>query len=184
MKISTKIASAVKKAQRMTRKTARSILGLTPISTLAKNRKAVNAVIANIILVAAVIVVGFATLGWVQSQSTQYQQIQTGVVNRDVSQLQERLSFEYVSYNSHTLTVYLLNSGTSNNVNVTSVQIGSSAPLSVTNLYLLNGTSVKSLTTGQDGYFTVSGVTLNQGTTYTIRVITSRGSTFVTNFAQ
>ncbi len=192
MKTKNKIQTIHKKARRFKQKATKLILSPTPLRMFAKNRTAVSAVVSNIILIAAVIVVGMATLAWTQSQSADYQKTQTGVVNQDISQLQERISFEYISYSSPTLTVYVLNSGTINNVNVTSIQISSnisnsSTPISVNNLYLLNGASVKSLNIGQDGYFKVSvpnGVIIpGTNATNTIKVITSRGSSFVTNFA-
>ena len=148
---------------------------------LIRNKHAVNAVISNLILISAVIVVGFAVIGWAQYQSTQYQQTQTSLINKDINQLQERLSFEYISYNGSTLKVYIMNPGTNNNVNVTSIQIGTNPPITVNNLYLTNGTIVSGLKIGQDGYFTVN-TSLTSGTTYSIKIITSRGSSFVTNF--
>ncbi len=184
MKTNSIIQKVRKNHRRFTQKAKQAFLAFKPMRLFSKNKTGVSAVISNIILVAAVIVVGLATLGWVQSQSSQYQQTQTGVVNKDVSQLQERLTFEYIAYSNPTLTVYVLNSGTINGLNVTSVKVGNNAPVTVTNLHLLNGTSVSSLNTGQDGYFTTSVGTLSAGTTYTIKVITSRGSSFVTNFAQ
>jgi hypothetical protein len=75
-----------------------------------------------------------------------------------------------------------MNSGIINNVNVTSVQIGNNPAISINNLYRLNGTPVSGLNIGQDGYFTVN-TSLSQGTNYSIKIITSRGSSFVTNFA-
>lgn len=184
MKKNSIIQKVRKQTLRLKQKMTQSILAFTPIRLFSKNKTGVSAVISNIILIAAVIVVGMATLAWVQSQSADYQKTQTGVVNQDVSQLQERLSFEYVSYGNPTLTVYVLNSGTINGLNVTSIQVGANPPVSVTNLHLLDGTSVKSLNIGQDGYFTANIGTLNPGTTYTIKVITSRGSSFVSNYAQ
>jgi hypothetical protein len=152
------------------------------VPRLIRNKRAVNAVISNMILIAAVVVVGFAVLAWAQTQSSQYQQAQTGIVNKDINQLQERLSFEYIAYSDGTLTVYIMNTGSIGNVNVTSVQIGSDTPAAISNLYTLSGTQVSSLNTGQDGYFTVPK-SLTQGTNYSIKVITSRGSSFVSTFA-
>ena len=150
---------------------------------LIRNKNAVNAVISNLILISAVIVVGFAVLGWAQTQSTQYQKTQAGIINQDISQLQERLSFEYISYNGSTLKVYIMNSGTNNNVTVSRLQIDTNLPMiTVDKLYLTNGTIVSGLKIGQDGYFTANTI-LTQGTTYSIKIITSRGSSFVTNFA-
>ena len=182
MGIKNKHKTTRKKAQILKRKVVASAMSFPPLRMLVKNRRAVNAVVSNLILVAAVIVVGFAVLAWEQNQSAQYQQTQSGKITQDMNQLQERLSFEYISYNGTSLLVYIMNSGTNNNVNVTSIQLGNYSPITVNNLYRINGTRVNGLNIGQDGYFTAS-TSLTQGTNYLIKIITSRGSNFVTNFA-
>jgi hypothetical protein len=159
-----------------------------PIQKMIKNRKAVSAVVSNLILIAAVIAVGFSVLSWSQGQSANYQKTHTDIVTEDINQLQERLSLENVNYNvnSHTLKLYLLNSGPVN-VTIQTVYISSSpgSPPSFT-VNTFNNISVPSkalnATSGQrEGYVQVSQ-TLPLGT-YKVTITTLRGSTFAYDFA-
>ena len=181
MDLKNKHKTTRKKAQILKRKVVASAMSFPPLRMLVKNRRAVSAVVSNLILVAAVIVVGFAVLAWEQNQSATYQQNQSATINDNINQIQERLSFEYVNYNGTSLNVYIINSGTIDNVNVSSIQIGNNPqPIAVTKLFCINGTQVNGLKIGQDGYFSVR-TSLPSGTNF-INITTSRGSNFVTNF--
>ncbi len=92
---------------------------------LTRNRRAASAVISNMILIAAVLVIGLVALVWTQSQSVDYQRAQTAAMDKNINQLKERISLEIANYKpnvanpvtpNNTLTLYLLNSGL---VNVT-----------------------------------------------------------------
>jgi hypothetical protein len=87
MKFNYKTRKMRRKARVVKRKITAPLLRFKPIHMLVKNRRAVNAVMSNLILVAAVIVVGFAVLAWEQNQSAQYQQTQSAIINKDVNQL-------------------------------------------------------------------------------------------------
>ncbi|MCJ7469826.1 hypothetical protein MUO74_04910, partial [Candidatus Bathyarchaeota archaeon] len=92
-----------------------------------KNKNAVSAVISNMILVAAVIAVGFSMLAWTQSQSSNYTNQYGRAISSDINQLQERITLEWTYYNStvpKNLTAYLMNSGTVN-VTIQTVYVGS-----------------------------------------------------------
>lgn len=182
MKIQNKINKVFEKSQRVIRKITTSSTHLTPLRRIRTNKKAVSAVLSNLILIAAVIVVGFAVVAWGQNQAVQYQQTQSRVINDDINQLQERLSFEYISYDGTVLKVNILNSGTNNNINVTSIKVGNNPSLTVNNLYFLNGTQVNGLNVGQDGYFTVDFTPSLDHGTYTIKITTNRGSDFAADF--
>jgi hypothetical protein len=158
---------------------------------LLKSGRAVSAVISNLILIGAVIVVGFGMIVWAQTQSSNYNQQYSSIINSDINQLQERIALEACYYNS-TLTnlrAYLMNSGTVN-VTIQTVYVGSQSsnliPYSFT-LYNFQGQTVpgKTLnaTTGmREGYVQISPITLSSGS-YQIRIITQRGSAFVFTFA-
>jgi hypothetical protein len=148
-------------------------------------------VISNLILIGAVIVVGFAMLGWAQSQSSSYNQQYSSIISSDINQLQERIALE-ACYNSTptNLKAHLMNSGTVN-VTIQTVYVGSQSgsptPYSFT-LYdfqnqPVSGKTLNATTGMREGYVLISfPTTLSRGS-YSIRIITARGSTFVFTFA-
>lgn len=153
---------------------------------LLKNRQGVNAVISNVILVGAVIAVGFGMLIWSQTQASSYNSQYSSAVESDTAQLLERVAFEYIHYDTSTnnLTVYLMNSGTNDGINITTAYINN-IPYSVTTLHLLDDhTQTSSLDTTQEAYFWISpDPSLELGKSYSITIVTGRGSSFVGTFA-
>jgi len=157
-------------------------------SRLFKSRSAVSAVISNLILIAAVIAVGFAALGWTYSTSNSYVTQYGNSVRSSSAQLAESLAFEYVYYNrtANSLSVYILNCGKMNTVNLTAAYVANSTWTNTTfaiTLKWLNGTTISSnhLDMGQQGYFVWSlqpGVFLQLQSSYTVKIITGRGSSF------
>jgi hypothetical protein len=158
---------------------------------LFKSRRAVSAVVSNLILIGAVIVVGFAMLGWAQSQSSSYNQQYSSVISSDISQLQERIALE-ACYNSTptNLKAYLMNSGPVN-VTIQTVYVGSQSGSPIQYSFTLydfqnqpvSGKTLNATTGMREGYVLVSfPTTLSRGS-YSIRIITARGSTFVFTFA-
>lgn len=163
------------------------------IVTLFKSRRAVSAVISNIILIAAVIAVGFAALGWTYSSSNSYVTYYGGSVQSNVNQLKERLAFEYILYDNTTksLSVYVMNYGNVGAVTLAKLTVSNSSwtisGTTAITLHLLNGTSSSALGVGQEGNFTwspfPSSSTTLQGGSYTISLVTGRGSSFASTFA-
>jgi hypothetical protein len=155
---------------------------------LLKSRRAVSAVISNMILIGAVIAVGFAVLGWTYSASNSYV-TQYGTSMRSASEeLMESLSFEYVFYNNsaRNLTVYVMNCGKIGNVSVVAAYVSNtswSANSYSINIYLLNKTAASVLDIGQEGYFTWPSITLQTGNSYTVKILTWRCSSFEGTFA-
>ena len=157
------------------------------IQLLLRNRHGVSPVIANIILVATVISVGFAVLAWTYSTSSSYTTQYGTTVSSDVDKLRERVAFEYIFYNTTSpknLTVYMMNFGQVGKVNVTTVYVSNSswlASFSSPQLKFLNTTQTSYLNVGQEGYF-VLPITLQTGTSYAIKIVTWRGSIFESTF--
>jgi len=150
---------------------------------LLKNRRGVSAVISNLILIAAVIAVGFVVLVWSQTQSSNYNNLYGNAIKSDTDQLRERVAFEYIHYETGNLTVYLMNSGTIGDVSIASVYINNVSYASPS-LFLLNDTPTSSLNATQEGYFSIPpSPTLAPGVNYPITVVTGRGSSFVATFA-
>lgn len=160
---------------------------LRKVAKLFRNRGGVSAVISNVILVGAVIAVGFSAMAWTYSQSSIYQALYRESVNSDIDKLRERVSFEYVFYNStaNSSSVYLMNSGKVDNVSFTTVYISNSSWMKGFNvtgqLKFLNEAPTTYLDMGQEGYFALS-VTLRSGNAYTVKVVTGRGSSFENTF--
>jgi hypothetical protein len=163
----------------------------TRAHNLLKSRRAVSAVISNLILIAAVIAVGFAVIVWAQSTSSNYTNQYGQAINTDINQLQERIALE-ACYNSTptTLNAYLINSG---KVNVTiqtvyvSSQSGNPTPYSF-KLYTFQNQLVPSntlnATTGmREGYVSITLPNPLSGGSYSLRIITAGGSAFVFTFA-
>jgi hypothetical protein len=161
-------------------------MGLRKIWKMLHNKRAVSAVISNVILVGAVIAVSFAVLLWTQYQSSAYNNEYSEAMNADIAKLKERLAFEYVFYDGGDLTVYLMNCGTIDNVTATTVYVCTStgeviAVTSKPTLMYLNGTQIadQDLDRNEEGYFVLSSLDdLETGIGYSVRVVTERGSTF------
>jgi len=160
---------------------------------LLRSRRAISPVISNLILIAAVISVGFVVLGWTYSSSNSYASQYGGSVLSNVNQLEERLGFEYIFYNStkKSLSVYVINYGNVGAVTIAKLTVSNSSwtisNTTAITLYLLNGASSSSLGIGQEGNFTWSSFpsssTTLQGGSYTISLVTGRGSSFADTFA-
>jgi len=162
------------------------------VQKLLKSGRAVSAVISNLILIGAVIAVGFVVIVWAQTQSSNYNKQYSSVIASDINQLQERITLE-ACYNSTptTLNAYLMNSGT---VNVTiwtvyvSSQSGSLTPYNNFKLYTFQNQLVSSNTLNatkgmREGYVQISLLTPLSGGSNLIRIITLGGSAFVFTFA-
>jgi predicted PurR-regulated permease PerM len=171
-------------------------MSLRKVWKLLRERRAISVAISNVILAGAVIVVGFVVLFWGQSQSTAYNNAYSQTMSSDIASLQERLTFENVFYKNGAtkwnVTVYLLNSGSQNNVTVKTVSIKNvitgayviwSSPVV---LKFFNGTTMakQRLDMAQEGYFLLSSTgSLIKGTRYSVLITTGRGSSFESTFA-
>jgi len=161
---------------------------ISRISALRKCKRAVSAVISNVILVGAVIAVGFSVLAWSVSQASNYNNRYSQAISADINQTKERLTFEYIFYNSSNgeLAVYLMNYGTIGGIELSSVYLFNSTwtkTVSVS-LTLFNGASppTQSIDVGQERSFSISSASLVPGNNYSLKIITQRGSSFVQSF--
>jgi hypothetical protein len=157
-------------------------------------RCAISAVISNVILAGAVITVSFVVLFWAQYRSSAYNEQYSEAMNADIAKLKERLAFEYVFYDKAkaNLTVYLLNCGTIDNVTVQTVYIYFSGNGTLVKVFsrptltYFNDTQTQiadqDLDKGEEGCFVLSSLSLETGVSYSVRVITGRGSTFEYTF--
>ncbi len=178
-----------KTLQKKTQCLQRSIASFVLFRTLVRNRRAVSAVISNLILIGAVLAVGLVALAYARSTSITYQTDYSKTMNTDISKMQESLTFEYAYYSSNIVTIYVMNSGP-NNVTIGSITVNSSPvqssawtmypingaaqPLSQ-NVPITKGTEVKILVT-------TTGISLNIGGNNNIKITSGSGSTFAYNF--
>ena len=174
MKLSLQRKSATKKIRQTIRQ---NVFAIAPVHKLIKNRRAINAVLSNIILIGAVIVVGFAVISWSQYQSSSYQRQYASDVNASIEQLQEKIVFEYVvKVDSTHLKVFLLNCGM-RNVTINKVYVNNGAGTAI-DLHPLGAesTTVPSLDVGEEAFFWVP---FSGSSPYLVKIVTESGSTFV-----
>ena len=174
-----KLSLQHKRATKKIRQTLKQhVFAIAPVHKLIKNRRALNAVLSNIILIGAVIVVGFAVISWSQYQSSSYQTQYTSDVDASIGQLQEKIVFEYVFVNvsSNQLKVYLLNCGTQN-VTLKEISVNGVRNSTAISLYQLGPeTLIPSLDVGAQAFFSVS---TSGSSPYYVKIVTGRNSIFV-----
>ena len=165
-------------------------MDLRKVWKLLRERRAVSAVVSSVILTGAVIAVSFVVLFWAQYRSSAYNEQYGEAMNADIARLKERLAFEYVFYSGGNLTVYLMNCGTIDNVTAKTVYVSTSTGelikvFSSITLMRFNGTQIadQDLDRGEEGYFMLSSLDLVADTSYSVRIVTGRGSTFDHTFA-
>ncbi len=159
-------------------------MDLRKVWKLLCGRRAVSVVVSNVILTGAVIAVSFTVLLWAQYRSSAYNKQFSEAMDADIAKLKERLAFEYAFYNQSgsKLSVYLMNCGTIDNMTIQTVYVSNSTSVKVfssINLTNFNGVEIadQDLDRGEEGCFVLSSLSLQAGT-YTLRIITGRGSTF------
>lgn len=165
------------------------------IRNLLFDKRAVSVALTTMIITAGVIAAGIAVLYWAYSWGNVANNQYAGTVANNQNSIQENIAFEYITYsninsNNGQLTVYVINCGLSNNVNLTRLYIWNSTnqligTYDISQLYRTSdGTAISnnSLNIGDEGYFNVTIPTLTSGY-YTIRVVTGRGRNFDGSFS-
>lgn len=161
---------------------------ISRISALIRCKRAVSAVISNVILIGAVLAVGFSVLAWSVSQASNYNNQYSQTISADINQTKERLTFEYVFYNSSNgnLSAYLMNYGTISGIALQSVYLSNTTWTKIASVALtfFNGTSppTQYIDMGQERSFSIPSANLTPGNNYSLKVITARGSSFVQSF--
>ena len=164
------------------------------ISRIIFDKRAVSNVISAVILTGVVVALSLAVFGWAQSRSSDYNREYSETVDAETAKLREKLAFEYVYYYednpSEKLSIYLLNYGTIDDVQIKTVYIYDSSgalcfePFSEPPLYLFQSwDEISELDRGEEGrlVLTLPDPGLSSGY-YGVRVVTERGATFDTNF--
>ena len=163
------------------------------------NKRALSPIFATVLLATIVIIFGSVAYYYATNLTTTTTNNYVSTVANSQQSIAERIAFENVVYTRSspaTLTVYLLNCGSSNNVKVNSIFLYDAShniaggspysyndvPQSISPLTFIDGGTIpsNSLNVGQEGTFTVAldaGASLpNQ--VYTIHLITQSGSYF------
>lgn len=155
------------------------------------DKRAVSNVISATILTGVVIALSLSMFAWAQGRTSVYNNEYRETVDAETAKLKEKLAFEYVFYGnpSDDITVYLLNCGTIDDVEIKNVYVSNSTWLSnpsFSTLKFLNGTEIpdQDLDVGEEGYFVVSPLSTNlkRGAYYCVKIITGRGASFDSNF--
>ena len=156
------------------------------------NKKAESAVISAVILTGVAITMGFVVLSWGQSRSSDFAKNYSAITDAEIDKLRERLTVEYVFYNSTSKSIraFLLNTGSVNNTKIQSVYVRNSTWNWVTSspptLTSFTGAPIsdQDLDMLEEGYVNValSPIALKAGTYYYVRVVTERGSVFDSEF--
>jgi hypothetical protein len=130
----------IRKLQRRTQSLKTLAESFVLFRAFAKNKRAVSAVVSNLILIGAVIAVGIVVLSYARSNAINYQADYAQTMNNDIGKLKESLVFEYADYRTNQLSVYVMDSG-STNVTIGSVFINNSPlSLSTVKIYRMNDT--------------------------------------------
>ncbi len=163
------------------------------IQIFKSDKRAVSVALSTLIISAAVIAAGISVLFWAYSWGNIANQQYSQTVTSNQNATSERISFEYAAYASGKLSVYLINSGQVDDAGIARVYVWNSdgqvvgtyptesSPMS--QLMYIGGTTVipgNTLAKGEEGYFTISNLSLNSGY-YTLRVVSERGRNYDTS---
>jgi hypothetical protein len=146
------------------------------------NKRAVSTAISSVIMAAAVITVGFSVLSWTFTKSADYNQLYATKMQSNLNKINEKLVFEFISFNRSRseLSIYLLNCGQSNNVSLSSVNLGNNSwHQSFSNITLVgsNNSNIQNLNVYNQGHIKLT-VNLQTNLSYSINVLTARGRDF------
>jgi len=152
------------------------------------DKRAVSNVISATILTGVVVALSLSMFAWAQGRSSVYNNEYRETVDAETAKLKEKLAFEYVYY-ADDLSIYLLNCGTIDDIQIKTVYIYNSNNtlleiFSNPQLYLFQSlVEISDLDRGEEGrLFLALSTSLEPGAYYCVKIITVRGATFDTNF--
>jgi flagellin-like protein len=150
---------------------------------LVRNGRAISPVVSNLILIAVVIVLGFAALAYARNLSNDYKTDYHELISSEINTLKEDLGFEYAFYNSSgCVQAYFINAGTIS-LTVDKVYLSTSSSNLTYVMKFMNGTLAPdhTLSMGAKGRCFAQQTFVQR--TYTVRVTTIRGSSFAYSFS-
>lgn len=169
---------------KVAQKVKSAINHFAPAHSLIRNRQGVSLVVSNMILIAAVIAVGFAALLYAQSSSNNYVADYGQTVNADIAKLKEVIAFEYVYYDANLdkLFIYFMNAGDISGVTIESIFISIPQTFEEFQVKDLEGNEAGSLGIGDEAYIVLQNIVLADNEYYTVKLTTGRGSIFAQSF--
>ena len=156
------------------------------IFRIISDKRAVSNVISATILTGVVVALSLSMFAWAQGRSSVYNSEYRETVDAETAKLKEKLAFEYVYY-ADDLSIYLLNCGTIDGIQIKTVYIYDSNNtlleiFSNPQLYLFQSlVEVSDLDRGEEGRLVLS-TSLEHTAYYCVKIVTVRGATFDTNF--
>jgi flagellin-like protein len=167
------------------------------------NKRALSPIFATVLLAAIIIIFGSVAYYYSSNLVTTSTSDYGNTISNSQQSIAERIGFENVVYSPSpaTLTVYIINSGGSNNIKLNSVFIydvnhvivgvysGSSQISALHPITSIQPSPTpitgNALNIGREAFFiiTLSGPSLNAGSIYTIHLITQSGSAFDYEFS-
>jgi hypothetical protein len=168
------------------------------------NNRALSPIFATVLLATIIITFGSIAYYYATNLTTSATNNYSDSMSDSQAAVGERICFESVLYNSSSptpLSIYAINSGLTNNIQLNtaflydsshtiigaySVSGGSISSLKPINSAVPSPTPISGLNVGQEGYFTITlgkdasgnDITLLPGSFYTIHLITKSGSAF------
>jgi hypothetical protein len=172
-----------------------------------RSRRALSPIFATVLLASIIIIFGTVAYYYSTNLTTTATNNYSNQLSSSQQAVGERIGFENVVYSSYPakLTVYIINSGSSNNIQIDSAFIydssqnlvgifSASSPNSISSLIPIDSSGpspspIASLNVGKEAYFTLientsgNNISLTPGSIYTIHLITKSGSAFEYEFA-
>ena len=166
-------------------------------SVWSRDKRALSPIFATVLLASIIIIFGSVAYYYASNLTSTATNNYVNTLSDSQQAMSERIAFENVVYDqsSATLTVFILNCGSANNVQINSVFLYNSGH-NIIGVYSGNaqisglspmGTPItgNALNVGQEGYFTVTlvpapipPITSGSIYTYTIHLVTKSGSSF------
>ena len=168
-------------------------MAIRRISKKAFDKRAVSNVVSAVILTGTVIALSLAVFGWAQSRSEDYHNEYSETIDAETAKLREKLAFEYVFHNKSStpdeLSIYLLNYGTIDDVQIETVYLYDSnralvlEPFTEPQLYLFQSEEeISELDRGEEGRLVLELPGEELDGYYGVRIATTRGATFDSEF--
>ncbi len=180
---------------------------LKKISNWSHSKRALSPIFATVLLASMIIVFGSVAYYYSTNITTNATNSYVNSMSGSQQSIAERIGFENVAYNSSSpakLTVYIINSGSTNNLQINSTFLYDSSH-NIIGVYTFSSGSISALkpidsgvptpnsglNVGQEAYFTITlgkdasgnNISLTSGSIYTINLITKNGSDFNYEFS-
>ena len=169
-----------------------------------RDRRALSPIFATVLLAGIILVFGSVAYFYSSNLTNTATNNYSSTLSSSQQSIGERIGFENVIYNTSStpavLTVYIINSGSANSVQINTAFLydssrnlvgaySSSSPNSISALKPIDSsvspsTLVSGLNVGQEAYFTIwkstsgNAISLTRGSIYDIHLITKSGSAF------